>query len=150
MVLDTARPKYKENTIWPGWMRGRDAVRKSTPKVNILQVFTIDFSEIQLIVNHNLLSDGHKEMDVLAKEDHTYNLTPEEKTKIQRTMVSTLNKSDKNGSMKLRSDCRAAVIMKNRLHHKSGEPMEEPIINSTQTNTTRTKKFSPKTTSPAP
>ena len=57
MVLDTVRPKYKENTIWPG-MRGRDAVRMSTPKVNILQVFTIDFSEIQFFVNHNSQSDG--------------------------------------------------------------------------------------------
>ena len=57
MVLDTARPKYKENTIWLG-MRGRDAVRKSTPKVNLVQVFTIDFSEIQFIVNHNSQSDG--------------------------------------------------------------------------------------------
>ena len=60
MVLDTARPKYKENTMWLR-MRGRDAVRKSTPKVNILQVFTIDFSEIQFIVNHNLQSDGQNQ-----------------------------------------------------------------------------------------
>ena len=57
MVLDTARPKYKENTTWFG-MRGRDAVRTSTPKVNNLQVFTIDFSEIQFIVNNNSQSDG--------------------------------------------------------------------------------------------
>ena len=57
MVLDTARPKYKENTTWIG-MRGRNAVRKSIPKVNILQVFTIDFSEIQFIVNHKSQSDG--------------------------------------------------------------------------------------------
>ena len=57
MVLDTERPKYKENTTWLG-MRGRDAARKSTPNVNILQVFTIDFSEIQFIVNHNSQSDG--------------------------------------------------------------------------------------------
>ena len=56
-MLDTVRPKYKENTIWPG-MRGRDAVRKSTAKVNIVQEFTIDFSEIQFIVNHNSQSDG--------------------------------------------------------------------------------------------
>ena len=42
MVLDMARPKYKKVTIWLG-MRGRDAVRKSTLKVNIAQVFTIDF-----------------------------------------------------------------------------------------------------------
>ena len=52
-----ARPRYKGNTTRLG-MRGRDAVRKSTPKVNILQVFTIDFSEIQFIVNHNSQSDG--------------------------------------------------------------------------------------------
>ena len=57
MVLDTARPKYKENTTWPE-MRGRDAVRNSTRKVNILQVSTIDFSEIQFIVIHNSQSVG--------------------------------------------------------------------------------------------
>ena len=49
MVLDMARPKYKKSTIWLG-MRGRDAERKSTLKVNVLQVFTIDFSEIQFAV----------------------------------------------------------------------------------------------------
>ena len=43
MVLDMAKLMYKENTTWLG-MCGRDAVRKSTLKVNILQVFTIDFS----------------------------------------------------------------------------------------------------------
>ena len=52
-----ARPKNKQSTIWPG-MRGRDAARKLTLKVNILKVFTIDFSEIQFIVNHNSQSDG--------------------------------------------------------------------------------------------
>ena len=57
MVLDMTRPKYKVSTTWLG-MRGRDVVRKSTLEVNILQVFTIDFSEIQFIVNHNSQSDG--------------------------------------------------------------------------------------------
>ena len=38
-----------------------DATRKSTHKVNILQVFTIDFSEIQFIVSHNTQSDGQNE-----------------------------------------------------------------------------------------
>ena len=57
MVLDTARPRYKESTIWLG-MRGRDAARKLTLKVNILQVFTIEFSEILFIVNHNSQSAG--------------------------------------------------------------------------------------------
>ena len=46
MVLDTAKLKNRKSTIMPG-MRGRDAARKLTLKVNILQVFTIDFSEIQ-------------------------------------------------------------------------------------------------------
>ena len=86
MMLDVARPKNKKSTIWPG-MRGRDAARKSTLKVNILQVFTIDFSEIQFIVNHNSQSDGQnksaKSWMKLHKEDHTYRLTPEEKKRFQ-------------------------------------------------------------------
>ena len=57
MVLGTAKPKKKQSTKWPG-MRGRDAARKLTLKVSILQVFTIDSSEIQFIVNHNSQLDG--------------------------------------------------------------------------------------------
>ena len=45
-----------QRDTWLG-MRGRDAARKLTLQVNILQVFTIDFSEIQFIVNHNSQSD---------------------------------------------------------------------------------------------
>ena len=78
MVLDTARPKYKENTTWPG-MRGRDAARKSTLKVNILQVFTIDFSKIQFYRESQLAigwsEQKCKEWDELAKEVLTYKLT---------------------------------------------------------------------------
>ena len=81
MVLDMARPKYKNSTIWLG-MRGRDAVRKSTLK---------------------------------GKE------------KMPRTRVSYSDKAGKNGPMKLRSDFRAPVSMKNSLHHKSGEPVEERL-----------------------
>ena len=78
MVLDTARPKYKQNTIWVA-MRGRDAVRKSTLKMNILQVFTIDFSEIQFIVNHNSQSDGQNKsaksgMNLRKKTKHVNSL----------------------------------------------------------------------------
>ena len=71
MVLDMARPKYKKSTIRLG-MRGRDAARKSTLKVNILQVFTIDFSEIQFIVNLAIGWTEQKcnEWEELAKEDH--------------------------------------------------------------------------------
>ena len=95
MVLDMAKPRNKDSTIWPG-MRGRDAGRKPTLKVNILQVFTIDFSEIQFIVNHNSQSDGQnksaKRWDELAKEDHTYHLSTEEKKRYQGQWYLTLNR----------------------------------------------------------
>ena len=78
MVLDMARPRYKDNIIWLG-MRGRDAVRKSTPKVNMSQVFTIEFSEIQFIVNHTSQSDGQNKsaksgMNLRNKTIHTNSL----------------------------------------------------------------------------
>ena len=126
MVLVTARPKYKENTIWPG-MRGRDAVRKSTPKV-----FTIIFSEIQVIVNHKSQSDGRNKsaksgMNLRKKTIHRNSLQ-RKRRRYKRQWCLTLNKAGKNGPMKLRSDYRAAVLMKNRLHHESGEPIEPSQI----------------------
>ena len=79
--------------------------------------FTIDFSEIQLIVNHSSQSDGQKKsaksgMNLQKKTIHIISL--------QRKRKDTKN-AGKNGPMKLRSDFRAAVLMKNRLHHESGE-----------------------------
>ena len=68
-----------------------------------------------------------KEWDALAKEDHAYKLIPEERRRYKGQWYLTLNKEVKNGPMKLRSDYKAAVMMKNRLHHESGEPIEEPI-----------------------
>ena len=68
-----------------------------------------------------------KEWDEIAKEDHTCKLNPEEERRYKGQWYLTLNKTGKNGPRKLRSDYRAAVIMKNRLHHESGEPIEEPI-----------------------
>ena len=113
-------------------MRGRDAARKLTLKVDILQVFTIDSSEIQFFFRESQLAIGWtepkcKELDELAKEDHTYHLSPEEFRRYQGHWYLTLNKSGKNGPMKLRSSFRAAVSVKNRLHHESGEQVEEPI-----------------------
>ena len=78
-----------------------------------------------------------KEWDEFAKEDHTYKLTPEEKRRYKGHWYLTLNKTGKNGPMKLRSDYRAAVMMKNRLHHESGEPVEEPIHRGQQRRTRR-------------
>ena len=68
-----------------------------------------------------------KEWDELAQEDHTYRLTPKEKQRYQGQWYLTLNKAGKNVPMKLRSDFRAAVSMNNRLHHESGEQVEEPF-----------------------
>ena len=60
-----------------------------------------------------------KEWNELAQEDHTYKLTPEERRRYKGQWYLTPNKAGKNGLMKLRSDCRAAVLMKSRLHHES-------------------------------
>ena len=64
------RSTNKESTTWYG-KRGRDAVTKSTSKENSLQVFTIDFSEIQTQLAIGWSKQECKEWDVLAKEDHT-------------------------------------------------------------------------------
>ena len=53
--------------------------------------------------------------------------TEEQKEYHQGQWYLTLNKSGKNGPMKLRSDFQAAVSMKNSLHHVSGEQVEEPM-----------------------
>ena len=106
MVLDTARPRYKENTTWLG-MRGGDAVRKSTPKVNILKGihdrFLRDpvYRESQLAIGWT--EQKCKEWDELAQEDHTYKLTPEEKRRYKGQWYLTLNKAGKDGPKKLRS-----------------------------------------------
>ena len=57
-----------------------------------------------------------KEMDELAKENHTYHLSTEESKRYQGQWYLTLNKSGKNGPVGLRPDFRAAVSLKNRLH----------------------------------
>ena len=97
-----------------------------------LQLFTIDVPEIQFIGNHNSQSDGQNKsaksgMNLRKKTIHTNSLQRKrEDTKDNRYL--TLNKAGKNGPMKFRPDCRAAVMMKNRLNHESGrEPIEEPI-----------------------
>ena len=45
-----------------------------------------------------------KELDELAKENHTYRLTPEEKRRYQGQWYLALNKSGTKGPMKLRAD----------------------------------------------
>ena len=63
MVLDTARPKYKENTFrHPVYRESQLAIGWSEQKCT--------------------------EWDEIAKEDHTYKLDPEERRRIQRTTLS--------------------------------------------------------------
>ena len=99
MVLDMTRPKYKKRTTWLR-MRGRDAVGKSTLKIT-LQIFTIDFSEIPVYRESQLAivwtERKCKERDELAKEDHTYRLTPDEKKRYQGQWCRTLYKASKMG-----------------------------------------------------
>ena len=67
------------------------------------------------------------EMDKLAQQDHSYRLSREEFQIFQKQWYLTLNKSGKNAPMRLRSNFRAAVTIKNRLHRESGEERAEPI-----------------------
>ena len=63
----------------------------------------------------------------LAKENRTHHLSTEEFKRYQGQWYLTLNKSGKDGSMRLRSDFRAAVSIKNRLHRESREEVAEKI-----------------------
>ena len=78
----TEEPKEYHKPV----MHGRDAARKLTLKVDILQVFTIDASEIQFVVNHNSQSDGDnksaKSWTTLQKKTiHIVSLRKKEHTK---------------------------------------------------------------------
>ena len=116
MVLDMARPKYKESTTWLG-MSGRDAVKKVDSQgehfTGIHDRFLRDpvYRESQLAIGWT--EQKCKEWDAFAKEDYTHHLTPE-KQRYQGQWYLTLHKAGKNGPTKLRSDFRGAVLMKKR------------------------------------
>ena len=117
------------HTAFNAWKRCRK--RELTLKMSITKVFTIVVSETKSIVNRNSKLSGPSkkcmEMDELAQQDHTYRLSKEEFKRYQGQWYLTLNKSDKNAPMRLRSDFRAAVSLKNRLHRESVEEIAEPI-----------------------
>ena len=119
MVLDTAKLKNRKSTILPG-MRGRDAAKELTLKVNISawnawkrccknvdiqgghftgihDRFLRDrvYRESQLLVGWT--EHKCKEMDELAQHNHTYHLSTEEFQRYQGQWYLTLNKSGKNG-----------------------------------------------------
>ena len=127
IVLDMARPRYKENTTWLG-MRGRDAVWKVDSKGEQL---TIDFSEIQFIVNHNSQSNGQNKsaksgMNLRKKTIHTKSL----QRKGEDTMDNGIllwTKAGKNGPMKLRSDYRSEELVYNTQQIRKKRTNETPI-----------------------
>ena len=153
MVLDMAKPKNKKSTIWPG-MGGRDAVTKSIPKVNILQVFTIDFSQIQFIVNHNSQTDGQNKiaksgMNLRKKIIHINSLQ-KKKEKIQRTKVSyseqSMQKWTDEALIWLQSRCHDEKSLTPRIRRTN---LKTPFIQVNKDEYNKDKKFSPKMTSPA-
>ena len=90
--------------------------------------------------HHRFLRDPVYRESQLAigwMDEFTYHLTPEEEKKCQGQWYLTLDESCKNGPMKLRYDFRAVVIMKNRSHLESREPIEEPIRPGQQRRTRR-------------
>ena len=106
--------------------------RKRVGRKNITKEFTIVFFETKYVHRDSQLKIGWTEqkcteMDKLAQEDHYYRLSREEFERYQRQRYLTLNKSGKNAPMRLRSEFRAAVTIKNRLHRESGEERAEPI-----------------------
>ena len=111
-------------------MRGRDAARKSI-KVNILQVFTIDFSEIQFLVNHNSQSDGQNKSAkrwTNLQEKTVYIISLQRKRKDSENGILTLSSQAKNGPLRLRSDFRADVSLKKIVSTASqAKKVEEPI-----------------------
>ena len=126
--------------------------RKSTPKVftGIHDRFLRDpvYRESQLAIGWT--DQECKEWDELvAKEDHTYKLTPEEKRRYKGHWYLTLNKTGKNGPVKLRSDYRAAVTMKNRYTTNHENQLKSPSIQVSKDAYDEDKTFSQKITCPA-
>ena len=125
-----AKPKNKQSTTWPG-MRGRDAARELILKVDNLQVNTIDFSEIQFVVNHISQSDRQNEsaksgMFLHKKTIHIVsNQRRRKDTKDNGILLWT--KQAKMGLWKFDLIFELVVSMKNRLHHESCEQVEEII-----------------------
>ena len=125
MVLGTVKVKHRNSTISPS-TRGRDVAKelaRRTLRRNSLRDQVYRDSQLKIgWTEHKCI-----EMDKLAQVDHSHRLSREEFKRYQGQRYLTLNKSGKNAPMRLRSDFRAAVTIKNRLHRESGEERAEPI-----------------------
>ena len=96
MVLDTARPEEQReyHMAWNAWKRRCKKVDSQGEFfTGIHDRFLRDpvHRESQLAIG--LSGQKCKEWNELAKEDHTYKLTPEEKRRYQGTIVSYFEQS---------------------------------------------------------
>ena len=69
-----------------------------------------------------------KERDELAQRKPYMSFHSRKRQDTKGQWHLTLNKAGKNGPMRLRSDFQATGLMKNRLHHESGEQVEKRIF----------------------
>ena len=116
MVIDMARPTNKEKTTmaWNAWKRCCKKVDSQGEHfTGIRDRFLRDpvYRESQLAIGWS--EPKCKEWDELAKEDHTYKLTPEEKKRYQGQWYLTSEQSrQKMGLWNFDLIFRAAVLMK--------------------------------------
>ena len=143
MVLDTARPKYRENTTWFG-TRGKDAVKKSTPVVNIFQVFTIDCqrSSSSWITTRNRMVRTEVQSGMNLRKKTNIQTHSRGKEKIPRTMVSNFEQRRQKWAYE------TSIWFSSRcLNEKSSTPRVRRTSwsacpsRSTKTHTTRTRIF---------
>ena len=130
MVLVTAKLKNKKEYFiaFNAWKRCRQRVDAQEEHYKgIHDRFQRDqvYRESQLKIGWT--EQKCIEMDKLAQEDQSHRLTKEKFKRYQGQWYLTTNKSGKNAPMRLRSDFRAAVSIKKRLHREPGEEVAQPI-----------------------
>ena len=130
MVLGTVKLKHRSSIISPS-TRGIYVAKDLTARKNITKEFTTVSNEIQCIVIRNSKLAGPSRSASKWISWHrriTPTVYPEMKfQRYQKQWYLTLNKSGNNAPMRLRSDFRDAVTIKNRLHRESGEERAKPI-----------------------
>ena len=126
MVLGTVELKHRNSTVSPS-TRGRDVAKRVDGQEEHYEGIHDRFLRDQVFRDSQLKIGWTEqkciEMDKLAQQEHSYRLFK----RYQGQWYLTLNKSGNNAPMRLRSDFRAAVTIKNRLHRESGEERAEPI-----------------------
>ena len=130
MVLGTVGLKHRNSTISFSTRR-RGVAKELTARKNITKEFTIVFYEIlQFIVIRNSKVVGSSKSPskwMLAQEDHPCCPSSEEFEIYRKNLVFLTI-----APMRLRSDFRAAVTIKNRLHRESAKERAELFFHQYQ------------------